>query len=99
MNRPRGVDDQVAAEEADGGGSAVHLPQFGLYRVGDQLDDFIRAILLRSGFVLAAVSTVGILEQALPAAATATATLPAATALALPGILQAQVRRVGVSFG
>src|SRR5437867_5950813 len=73
MHRPRRGDDEVAVEEADGGGTAVDLPDVGLNRAGDDVDQRLGA--LRACHLLFVVGAATPLEQASTAAPASAASL------------------------
>src|SRR5947207_1733065 len=71
MHRARGGDDEVAVEEADGGGAAIDLPDVGLNRAGDDVDERLSAF--GAGHLLFGVVAVAIAADDIPASATASA--------------------------
>src|SRR5947207_9869284 len=75
MHRARGGDDEVAVEEADGGGAAVDLPDVGLNRAGDDVDERLSA--LGAGHLLFGVVAVAIAADDIPASAAASASAAA----------------------
>ena len=96
MNRSWGIYDQSTAIKADRRGAAVHLPQLGLHRVGDQLDDFVGPGRCGVGGISCVV---GRRVTGKNARAAAASTPAAAGGLALRGTLQAQIWRAGVIRG